>query len=189
VVLVVLGAAIKSGRRNLRYRRAGYVIAENAATIVVLFIGLVFPFTDLATIAIRYVILLMAVHDGVYVSATCPTFSSNSDNTGVMDVVPPQINQSLAGRSGFDNLAITIRVVASHIPDGMLSFSPPNEPWQDTIDTLQYVYANEITAQADLAPLVYFNAPFLPVIQGLSAPLHVQISGKEVPENPKAVNQ
>jgi hypothetical protein len=172
-------------RSTIRYRRCrGYIISEHAAMLVILILGFIFPFLDLATVGLRYAFLTMAVHDAAHVSSTCSTFSSGSSDSAVMDLVPPQIAYSLGTRWGFDNRVITVRVVAARVPDGMLAFSEPNLPFTGTVDTQNWVYTNEVTVKADLQPLISFSSPFLPGIPGISAPINVVVSAKEVSENP-----
>jgi len=170
-------------------KQSGYVIAENASAIIVLFLGLLFPLIDLATAGLRYSLLMKAVHDGAHASLSCLSFSSGSSPSAVLDIVPVQITKSLLGVSGVTNTTTTVQIISSRISDGAVIVNTPNQKLSAPADTLNYLYANQVTVKAQLAPFITYTAPFLPSIPTLNAPFTTSISCQEISDNPQGLNR
>jgi hypothetical protein len=198
---------VKNNRRSPLGRSCnGSFIAENAGVTVALFIGLVFPFVDLATVGLRYSLLLRAVHDAAHVGAGATTFSSGSSTYAVMDTAPQQVTKSLVGVSGIDTtgtgLGTTVNIVTTAftsnivtvngnnlpLPQGKIPGSnpPANYP---SLDPTANNYAIEVTTKASIQPLIPVNFGFFPTIPGMTGPYKCTVSAQEISEYPSNLTQ
>ena len=180
-------------RRHVRNRRnsIGSFIAENAGVMVAVFLGFIFPFVNLATIGLRYAILLRAVHDTTHMAAGATSFSSGSSSYAVMDYVPTQLNNSLSQTSGIVVVSKSVCILVTPFSTNVVSAKPANTPLPavPTPDPTANIYAIQVTVNANVKPLVEANLSFLPAIPGISGPMAFSVSSQEIAENPSGLSQ
>lgn len=153
-------------------KKTGAVIADYTAALVVLILAFIFPFVDLATICLRYGLLVYAVHEGARAAATCSTFESGP--RPALTIGPATTRKILRRFSGFNNLRNdTVTIVYTKITERLNQVTTrtrnaPNQKLPEPADANQYVYVVRNAITADIAPLVKFWGLFGARIPGLS---------------------
>ncbi len=154
---------------------------------MVLFLLVLFPLVDLVTVAIRYVLVLQAVHDGVQAAAPAVTFTAGSGTNSVMNLAPNAIADTLSKYTGISNTSIRIRLKSTDIATQTVT----DYPWNTKLPapaTQTSIYAIECQVSADVEPLINFGG-VCQLLPGITGPMHVDIAAQELTENPAGMNQ
>lgn len=193
----------KNRRSSLNRNCRGSFIAENAGVTVALFLGFVFPFIDLATVGLRYSFLLRAVHDAAHIGAGASTFSSGSSSYAVMDYAPIQVTKSLNNVPGvnltgtpnvnivttaFTTNVVNVNTANKPLPQGKIPGSNPAANYP-SVDPTANNYAIQVSATANIDPLITVKVGFFPNVPGISGPYTCTVSSQEISENPSNLTQ
>ena len=163
----------------------GSIAAEHTAVLVVMFMGMFFPFVNLATGGYRYALALQSVHNGAYQGSVANTWTSGSDPKGnaVMDTVPATINNFIAANTGVHNPTVKVRMLDTNINTGAVTPLPygsklPTDP------VAGHIYSIECTLDCDIDPLVVLKSGFVPQVPGMTSSFHSSMTAKQLLESP-----
>jgi hypothetical protein len=171
---------------------AGGSIAELPVVVWVIFIALLFPLTDLATIALRSTTVFAAARNAARQAGRARTFVANGDNGELsakniaVQAAKDTNKNSLAGTE-IDDGDVQVFVIGSPIKPTL----PPIR--QQTpltgVGSGDYMYQIEARVTGRVYPLVTFTPDIFGHIEGISEPLKITAVFREYCEHPDGLNR
>ena len=172
-------------------RSRGSFTVELPGVLFVLFMLLVFPLLNLATVTLRYTYLLEAARDAAHLAAQAKTFLVNADsnNQSAVNTAQSRINLTADSYTGvtFNSVITRIRItnIANH------TVTTQTTPLATPADTNVNYYAIEVVINGSCQPLLsytdglgnFFNIP------GLTSPMTYTVSSQEMCENTQGLTQ
>lgn len=169
-----------------RRSRSGSIAAEYVAALVFLFLVLVFPLINIATVAYRYNLMVAAVHAAAHAGAVAPKFVSGTDSATA--VIPAIINNYLGSARGITIQGIRFRI--NETPVITSTVTNHNFGAQLTAPaTIESLYSVEVVVTASVSPLVPLSTGFIPAIPGFTAPAAYTVASQELVETTSGLNQ
>jgi Flp pilus assembly protein TadG len=173
----------KSNARKMRHRKSGSFIAETPAILWVLFILVVFPMVDAATVALRYTFVLTASREAAMAASRAKTYMVNSS---LSDLSASNAASATAYNVGSQFTGIKVTDVDTRIVSTNLSTQATTR--QETVlttpaDTDNNLYSYETTITADVQPLVTLGSNVFGHLPGLTAPINVKVTSRKICEN------
>ena len=173
---------------RLRGRKAlASSIAELPVAIFILFLILLLPLIDLATIAFRTSFIHSACHNAVHSAARAKTFKENGDkgelsaiNIAKRDAVATKEN----GLAGVDFSAndVTVFIIGNPTKVG----KPPlrTDSPLTAVSTKDYIYQVEVQVSGTVEPLVTLTPTLFGNVPGLTVPFPVTATYRQFSEHP-----
>lgn len=162
-------------------------IAELPVAILILFLVLLLPLIDLATIAFRTSFIHSACHNAVHSAARARTFLQNGDkgelsavNIAKRDAVATKEN-GLAGVN-FTDRDITVVIVGNPTKVG----KPPlrtDSPLK-AVETKDYIYQIEVQISGTVEPLITLTPTLFGNVPGLTIPFPITATYRQFSEHP-----
>jgi Flp pilus assembly protein TadG len=173
---------IMNKMRSTRNRQ-GSTMADTPIALWLLFLGLMFPLMDLASITMRYTFLLAAARDGAFAGSREQTF------TLADAALKAKINQTAASFTGITVNNITTNVVTTNISSKAVTRQPTKlaAPANPTTN----LYQIEAQVQGTIEPFINMGGitSIVPNVPGVTAPVTTSVTCREYFENPQGLNQ
>lgn len=187
-MLGATGSQQMYANRCWRGRRAdASSIAELPVAILILFLVLLLPLIDLATIAFRTSFIHSACHNAVHSAARARTFLQNGDkgelsavNIAKRDALATKEN-GLAGVN-FTDRDITVVIVGNPTKVG----KPPlrtDSPLK-AVETKDYIYQIEVQVSGTVEPLITLTPTLFGNVPGLTIPFPITATYRQFSEHP-----
>lgn len=182
--------------RTPRSQRGNF-LAEYPVVLLVLFIVLMVPMLNIATIGIRAYFVRSAVLEAVHSAGNCPSFLTNTDAPPNGESAVNRVDRILAAfKNGFRGISFptpaTIEILVQPINGttepahiGNRAVLPINQP----PDEEKNQYYVEVTQSSLVEPLISFSGSFFPSIPGMSSPMPLTFSGRQLVERPEGLDQ
>ncbi len=171
-------------------RQNGGSIAELPVAIFILFLILLMPLIDLATIALRTSFVHSAAHNACASAARALTFQANGEK-GELSAVNIAKRDALAtkanGLAGVNFTAndVQIAIVGTPIKVGkapIRTSSPLSE-----VEAKSYLYQVEVSVNGSVEPLVTLSPNLFGQVPGLTMPFPVQATYRQFSEHPSGL--
>ena len=175
-------------RTNERRKISGYSMAELPATLYVIFMLLLFPILDLATIGLRYTFVVLATYESAMEAALSSTFEQNKSDSDPSARTAAEDTAFKIARSfsGIRLMSVKTRIVISDLDNGRVSRTEKKLP--KPADTTKNLYMLEPELIAQVQPLV--SIPFFGLaVPGVTEPITTLVTVRKVSENPQGLNQ
>ncbi len=175
----------KTVRRD-RSRR-GTTIAEIAPVIYFLFLVLVFPLLNLATIGLRYAFVVLAANEAALHASLSSTYSTDNGATdpSATKVASNVVTKIFNTFSGIHMTNLTTRIVVTNVTTKATTRQATKLAAPADTNANLYMIEPEIVAQVD--PLVTMPKSIYD-IPGVTRAFDVRISARKVAENPQGLN-
>lgn len=177
-------------KKHTRRRRAGgSVIADTPLALWVLFVLFTIPFLDLASVCLRYTFFVTASRDAAHEAARAKSFfvDLSADQRSSVSMAQETAENVARSFSEINVTAVNTRLLITNIASGAVTIR--TTPLPAPADTSSNLYEIETIVSGNINPLVTFNAGPMPGIPGLSAPVPVTVSSRELCENPQGLTQ
>ena len=174
---------------TFRRTERGTMMAELPLAIWMLFVVLLIPMIDMATVAMRTTFLISAVHDAAHAAARSKSFLVPVDGSdpSAQQNAQSQITQDLQSFGGVKVTSTTVNIVTTNISSD--STSRQSTPLAAPADISVNTYSIEVQVSAQVSPFITYNSMFFGSIPCLSAPVTVQCAAQEFSEYPQGLNQ
>lgn len=177
---------MRSNRRN----RAGNAIADMPAVLWVLFVLILYPLLDLATVGMRYTFFLTTSREAAMAASRAKTFFADLSGTdkSARNAASSTANVTASRFSGLTVTSTTTSLLVTNLATNAVTrYTTPIAT--TSIDTASNLYSYEVTVAGMVAPLITFNIPVISNIPGLTAPMNVSITSQKMCENTQGLNQ
>jgi hypothetical protein len=160
----------------------GSFAAENAAVMIVIFLGLMFPLLNLATSTYRFNMACGAAKAGAHAGATSSTVSDPAK--GAVYNVPATVHNYLDNAKGIKNVTVKFRVNQSTIaPPPTVTHNGWGQKLSVPPDPDTFIYSTEVVIDCDVYPVMTMpKNGLIPLVPGLTGPSHQTVSAQEVVE-------
>lgn len=167
--------------------RRGALAAELPLVLWALFILFLIPFIDLATVALRYTFVVAASRDAAFIAAKSKTFLSDisASQRSATHMADETARRTATAFSEITVRDVTTRILITNLTSRIITVSAV--PLAVPANSSENLYEIEVTVNADINPLITFNASFLPNVPGLSAPVNVSVSSRGFCESPQGL--
>lgn len=202
-----IGSDIESSLRRKRcgMRRTGNgsSAVEMPVALIVFLFFLLFPLIDLATIALRSAVIYSAAFNGAHAGALASSFlvdsAINDPSTGKPVPKLSAVNAAVAAAQGTKNTGLSgveyddsdIQIKLQGIPLKE-SDNLPKIQLGDRVPVVQvdpaYIYQIEVTVTGRVQPLFMLSSQLFGDVPGLTVPLPVTASSRQICENPNGLN-
>lgn len=175
---------------NTQYKirtRKGSSLLELPCTLFVFLIMLMMPMLNLATTTLRCSLMGMAVTEGAHAASKAHSYEVGTTEKPAAMTLANEIVSAAAGRfSGLHVDSIQTSIVTTNVASGEITkqsgklTTPP--------DSSRFIYQIETNVQAHIDPLFMLTSIF-GAIPGITAPVPMSYSSREIFENPSGLNQ
>ncbi len=177
--------SVKSARLR---KSSGSSILELPAALWIGLIVFFVPMMALASITLRSSLLNIAVQDAVHAAAKARTFTQASDEGPSAKEVASQVfTDHIAAFPGLGVAAVNLSILSTPF-NGAATIRTDNKLSQ-AADTSSFVYQVETSATGIIEPVFGANAELFGSIPGLTAPMKVSVSAREMFENPQGLDR
>ena len=194
-MLLLLPKAI-SHLFSRRRRHRGSATVELPGVLLILFFFLAFPMLNLATSALRAYFLRSAVLDAAHRAAKACTFITDVAATAEEPFCQSAVNRANDSldrfAQGFQGISIDTRQVAIVRQDAQTGTEDP--PYTSKlnisdIDSEKYLYYVEVSITGKAQPLVSMAGTIIPPIDGLTGPMKLNLTGRELFEQVEGLTE
>ncbi len=176
-------AKMTKARRDSR----GSTLVELPVMLWLLFIVLFIPMLGLASITLRGALMDSVVRDAVHVASKSLTFATSSaDGPSATQAAQDTLTNRLSAFPGITASSVESRIVITEISSGTITRS--TVPLA-TVDSSKFIYQLETTARGQIDPLIRGNQAIFGSIPGLSTPMSLEYTAREMFENPQGLNR
>lgn len=167
-------------------RKRANALAELPGVLWILLLVFTFPMLDLATITMRYGILVTASHDAVIQGARSKTFSQNpsSSELSAVNAADQNVRNFLRNFNGITIQQISTNILITNLTTNQISRQ--STVLRSPADTSSNLYQIETTVTSDVYPILTLSNPTLR-IPGLTAPMRLVTSSRTYCENPQGL--
>lgn len=153
-------------------------------TIVVLFM----PMLALASITLRCTLANIVVQEAVHAAAKARTFKQASpEGSSAAQIAENLFQEQKKTFSGLNIGPLDLDVLSIKVSDGTVSRS--EEQLLIPADSARFVYQIEGTAPCVIDPIFPVQAEIFKQIPGLTAPMKIQFSARQMFENTQGLNR
>ncbi len=178
-------------KQIVRLGRASSVV-ELPVGICILFLFLLLPMIDLATIATRASFIHSACHDAAHGASRAKSYKINGSGGELSAVNIARRNALLTKAHGlagvnFADSDVHVFIIGTPIKLG----KPPirQEDKLDSSDTKSYLYQVEVSISGTVDPLAMLSAQLFGSVPGLTVPMPVQATYREFSEHPSGLTK
>lgn len=166
---------------------SGSTLLELPVMLWVLFIVLFIPMLCLASITLRGAIMDSIAREAAHVAAKARTFSAaTTEGPSAEEAASTTVTDRLSAFPGISASSVDTQIVLTEISTGTITRS--DAPLA-TVDTSKFIYQIETTVRGEIDPLVPGNPAIFGNMPGLSAPMKVQYTSREMFENAQGLTQ
>ncbi len=177
----------KIGKANRPTRGPkGEVLIDGPITIAILFVFVMLPCADLATLGMRHVFLSAAARNAVHVASKAKTFQTSLQKPSATVTAEQIAKSTAAGFSGIDIEKVETYILATNLDTQQtVRYSGP---LPTPADTSSYVYNIETVLTAKVNPLLTLNKDILGSVPGLTVPMNGKATAQEYCEHTQGLN-
>lgn len=173
--------------------RAGTSAAELPMGIMFLFVFMLLPLVDLATIAIRTSMVYTATHNALQAAIRAKTFKADDVDTGAPSAVNVAKGTATAnlqnGLSGVEFTPADVQVFIIGTPTNVTVSPLRTSDPVASVREKDYLYQIEVVVNARVQPLIMMNDKLFGNIQGLTAPIAITAQNKGFVERPAGLSK
>lgn len=152
-------------------------------TLIVVFI----PMLALVSITLRYTLFNIAVQSAVQSAAKARTFEqSSNEGPSVKELAGNVFQKHVAAFPGLISSGMSVNILVTSINGGFFFRS---QKLTLPADTNSFIYQIEGNAVGNIDPIFPVSPGVFGNIPGLTAPMKVGISAKQMAENPQGLNR
>jgi hypothetical protein len=173
-------------QKKIRTRK-GSSLLELPCTLFVFLIMLMMPMLNLATTTLRCSLMGMAVTEGAHTASKAHSYEvGTTEKPAAMILANELVNAAASRFSGLHVDSIQTAIVTTNVASGELTkqsgklTTPP--------DSSRFIYQIETNVQAHIDPLFMLSSIF-GAIPGITTPVPMSYSAREIFENPSGLNQ
>jgi hypothetical protein len=190
--------------KNMMRTNSGSSTVEMPVALIVFLFFMLFPLIDLATIALRSCVIYSAAFNGAHAGALAPTFLNNiSINDPVTGKPVPKLSavnaavsaaqgSKTAGLSGVDyddpDIKVSIQGIPVKASDNLQEIRLADRTPANLVDPA-YIYQLEVTVSGRVQPLFVLSDGIFGKVPGLTVPLPVTASSRQIVENPSGLTR
>lgn len=161
---------------------------EVPVSLWMVFVVFFMPMLAMGSITLRATLLSISVHDAIQAAAKARTFNSDSaDGKSAKTIAREVFLAHINAFPGLNSNNIDLDIIQTNFTNGQISRS------EDTLTTAANtslnVYQIEGNAVATIDPLIPFNKSIIGSIQGLTDPITVNFSSRQMFENAQGLNR
>ncbi|MBX9567367.1 MAG: hypothetical protein K2X77_00665 [Candidatus Obscuribacterales bacterium] len=174
----------RSGKRNSK----GSSLLEIPVSLWMVFVVFFVPMLALGSITLRATLLSLSVHDAIQAAAKARTFNqSSADGKSAKQIASEVFRAHLQLFPVIASSEIDLDILQTNFTNQQITRS--EDTLTSSADTSRNVYQIEGTAIASIDPLIPFNSSIFGSIQGLTEPLNVSFSSRQMFENAQGLNR
>lgn len=170
-------------------RKKGSSVAELPGVLWFLFVIILYPLIDLATVGMRYTFMLSTSREASMAASRAKTFYADTSSTerSAINSANSMANNAAARFTGISLTSVTTQLVVTNLATNAVTRYSTPLTTQPDIDN--YLYSYEVTVRGNVWPLVPFKGPIFGGIPGLTGPMTVAITSQKMCENTQGLNQ
>lgn len=176
--------------RSMRRNSRGNAIADMPAVLWVLFVLILYPLIDLATVGMRYTFMLTASREAAMAASRAKTYFADASGTdkSARNAAAAAAAETAQRFTGLNITNTTTSILVTDLATNSVTrFNAPIPI--SSIDTANNLYAYEVTVTGQVRPLLVFNGPVFGNIPGLTGPMNVAITSQKMCENTQGLSQ
>lgn len=167
--------------------RKGSSLLELPCTLFVFLIMLMMPMLNLATTTLRCSLMGMAVTEGAHAASKAHSYEVGTTEKPAAIILANELVNAAASRfSGLHVDSIQTAIVTTNVASGEVTKQPGKLTTPP--DSSRYIYQIETNVQAHIDPLFMLTSVF-GAIPGITTPVPMSYSSREIFENPSGLNQ
>lgn len=170
-------------------RKSGASIADLPAVMWLLFVVILYPLIDLATVGMRYTFMVTTSREAAMAASRGKTFFADSSAS---DLSAVHLASAMAANAASRFTGITLTSVSTDLVVTNLNTNAVTRqttPLATQPDIDNFLYAYEVTVTGNVWPLLPFKGPVFSNIPGLTGPMTVSITTQKMCENTQGLNQ
>lgn len=161
---------------------------EGPMAIWLIFVFLFIPFLNLGMSTLRTSFLNTAAKEAVHHASRAKTFESSVESGQSAKAIAEIVARDAASKFGGLNLTgVETAILATDINTNAVVRS--TSKLATAADTSKNLYQLEVKVNADVAPFIAFNLPFMGPIPGLTSPFPLVVTAREMVEDPDGLNK
>lgn len=175
-------------RQQPRHRsKNGNSIAEVPAVLFLLFLCVMLPFIDLATIGLRSTFLFAATHFATIEAARAKTFftSVTPQQPSAVALARQQASATAGSFNGVQVVNIATSILITDV--NTLQQQRVSAPLAQAPDSTSNTYQIEVRVNGMIRPLVEYNCGIFGNIPGFTAPIPLTFVDRQFCENPQGL--
>lgn len=174
------------GRVITKRGQKGSFLADAPIVIAILFVLVVLPMVDLATLGMRHMFLSAAARNAVHVASKAKTFQTSLQKPSAKVSAEQTAKATAQGFSGIDVEKVETFILATNLETQETTRYAG--PLPKPADTSSYVYNIETVITAKVHPLLTLNSQLLGNIPGLTVPMDGIAQAQEYCEHTQGLN-
>jgi hypothetical protein len=168
--------------------QTGSSMLEMPAMLWISIIVMLMPMLSLATITLKSALMNAAVQDGVFLAAKAKTFQvGTSDKPAAMALAEGTVRGNAKKFQGLNVANVETDIIITPVAGGPPTRSP--NKLTTPADTSRFIYQIETIVRGEIQPLFQVNPNIVGSIPGVSAPVLITYSAREMAENPQGLNK
>jgi hypothetical protein len=173
-----------------RRKSTGNAIADMPGVLWVLFVLVLYPLIDLATVGLRYTFMLTTSREAAMSASRASTFfaDASASSKSARNSASAMANSTSARFNGLKVTGTTTNLLVTNLNTNTVTRYTTPIP-ANSIDTVDNLYSYEVTVNGTVMPLVCYVGPVFGNIPGLTGPMTVAITSQKMCENTQGLNQ
>jgi hypothetical protein len=166
----------------------GASLVELPLMLWLMFVLMMLPMLALATVTLKSALMNAAVQDGAHFASKAKTFETGTAaKPSAVTLATDSIRNAAAKFSGLTIDSVTTQIVVTPVAGGAVTRT--TSKLTAPADTSKFLYQIETIAKGKIAPLLPLNPRVVGEIPGMSAPIIVSYSAREMAENPQGLDK
>lgn len=179
---------LKMIQDSIKRSKSGSTLLEVPVSLWMVFVVFFMPFIAMGSITLRATLLSLSVHDAIQAAAKARTFNQDSaDGKSAKTIAREVFETHTKAFPGLNSSGFDLDIIQTNFTSGQTTRS------EDTLtapaNTSTNVYQIEGSAIATIEPLIPFNPNILGSIQGLTEPISVNFTSRQMFENAQGLNR
>lgn len=165
----------------------GSSLLELPVVLWVLFVVLFLPMLGLASLTLRSSIMDTLARDAVHAAAKAHTFATDStEGPSAISLAESTVRNGLSSFPGISASDVDTQILAIDILSGAITRS--GAPLSE-VDSSKFIYQLETSVRAQVDPVFPGNSAIFGNVPGLSVPMNIQYTAREMFENAQGLRQ
>lgn len=166
----------------------GTSIVDIPVGLTIVLVVLFIPLISLASLTLRSTILNAVMRDAAHHAAKARTFSRPSENErSATTAAESALRSSLSSFPGLSLTNIDVDIIASsQTAQQTIRFE---DKLPAAADTSQFIYLIDVTATAEITPLIQADERLLGAIPGVTTPMSLTVSATQIAEHTEGLNE
>ncbi len=178
----------KTKQQSKQRSSRGSSLLEVPVSLWMVFVVFFMPFLAMGSITLRATLLSLSVHDAIQAAAKARTFNADSaDGKSAKTIAREVFEAHTKAFPGLNLSGFDLDIIQTNFTNGQITRS------EDTLtapaNTSTNVYQIEASAIATIEPLIPLNRNIVGSIQGLTEPINVNFTSRQMFENAQGLNR